>query len=57
MQEKTVVSRHPVKDVMQIHKLKPFEVKITKELKNSILCAGEHYCDLLEQKKKRGLTF
>ena len=57
MHEKTVVSRRPVKDVMQIHKLKPSEVKITKELKNSILFAWEHYCDLLEHKKREDLLF
>ena len=36
MQEKTVVSRRSVKDIMQTHNLKPFDVKITKELKKSV---------------------
>ena len=52
MQEKTVVSRRLVKDFMQTHNLKPFDVKITKELKNSVLFAREHYRAWLEQKKR-----
>ena len=52
MKEKTVVSRRLVKDFMQTHNLKPFDVKITKELKNSVLFAREHYCAWLEQKKR-----
>ena len=52
MKEKTVVSRRLVKDFMQTHNLKPFDVKITKELKNSVLFAREHYRAWLEQKKK-----
>ena len=52
MQEKTVVSRRLVKDFMQTHNLKPFDVKITKELKNSVLFTQEHYRAWLKQKKK-----
>ena len=43
IQEKTVISRCLVKDFMQTHKLKPYEIKITKKLKNSVLFAQEHY--------------
>ena len=56
MQEKTVVSRRSVKDFMQTHNLKPFDVKIAKELKKSVEFAREHYRNWLEQ-KNRWLSF
>ena len=56
MQEKTVVNRRLVKDFMQTHNLKPYEVKITKELKNSVLFARERYRAWLETKKRDDLV-
>ena len=40
-----------MKDFMQTHKLKSYEVKTTKELKNSVLFAWEHYCAWLIKKR------
>ena len=52
MQEKTVINRRSVKDFLQTNKLKPYEVKITKDLKNAVLFAREHYRAWLEKKKR-----
>ena len=52
MQEKTVIARRSVKDYMQTYKLEPHEVKITKDLKNSVLFAQEHYRAWLEEEKR-----
>ena len=41
--EKKVINKCSVKDFMRTHKLKPYEIKITKKLKNSVLFAQEHY--------------
>ena len=40
-----------MKDFMQTYKLKPYKVKITKELKNSVLFAQEHYHAWLEKER------
>ena len=52
MQEKTVIARRSVKAYMQTYKLEPPEVKITKDLKNSVLFAREPYRAWLEEKKE-----
>ena len=57
MQEKTVVNRRSVNNFKQTHNLKPFDIKITKELKKLVLFAREHYRAWLEQKKKQRLSF
>ena len=56
MQEKTVVNRRSVNNFKQTHNLKPFDIKITKELKKLVLFAREHYRAWLEQKKNRDLV-
>ena len=43
MQKKTLFSRCLVRDFMQTHKLKAYEVKITIDFQNSVLFAQEHY--------------
>ena len=51
VQEKTVINKRSVKDFMPTHKLKPYEVKITKDLKSSVLFAQEHYRAWLEKNR------
>ncbi len=41
---------------METHKLEPHEVKITKDLKNSVLFAREHYRAWLEEKKREDIV-
>ena len=56
MQEKTILARRSVKAYLETNKLEPHEVKITKDLKNSVLFAREHYRAWLEEKKREDIV-